>query len=94
MTRPHDVVGEKAEKGTVAHHVGCLVHGMSQAEWLLLNHRTQLDVLQTGERALDVEMLGEEMAGVEVDDHDRLLGPRPGGLLDRVLDGGTIDHGQ
>src|SRR5690606_35907410 len=37
------------------------------------------------------EMLGDQVPGVEVDDHDRLRGAGPRRLLDRVLDCGAVD---
>ncbi len=93
MPGTDDVVGEETEEGTVTHHLGGFEDGVTEAEWLFLDHRSDPDVLETGQWPAQLEVLGDEMAGVEIDYDDGLFGPGPRRLLDRVLDGRPVDHG-
>ncbi len=89
-----DVVGQKAEEAAITDRFGRLEDRVAEPERLLLNHHPDLDILEARQPSLHQEVLLDQMAGVEIDHDQHLVRPRPGGLLDHVLDGGAVDHGE
>ena len=67
-----------------------LEHGVPQTQGLFLDHWSELDLIESRKRAADVEVLRNEMPGIEIDDNDRLLGAGSRSFLYRVLDGWPI----
>jgi hypothetical protein len=59
-----------------------------------LNHHPDLDVLETRKSSFYKKVLLDQVAGIEIDHDEDLIGPRPGRLFHDILNGGTIDDRQ
>jgi hypothetical protein len=88
-----NVVGQETEERPTRHSFGCHADGMAKAEGLMLDDGSDLYILKTGQRATFAEMIFDQVTGRRIDHDDDLVCSSASGLLHRILDGWTINHG-